>query len=151
MGFRTVAIARGQEKEPLARKLGADHYIDGTDGDVAKQLQALGGAKVVLATVTDAGTMSATIDGLGRRGELVIVGVAGEPLKVGGRQLLNGDRKIYAHSSGAALDTRDTLSFAARTGVRAWTEVVPLEDMATALEKMTSGKARFRMVLTTSR
>ncbi|MGW1075895.1 alcohol dehydrogenase catalytic domain-containing protein [Streptomyces sp. NPDC002537] len=151
MGFRTVAIARGQEKKDLAQRLGAAHYVDSTEGDVAGQLQALGGARVVLATVTDAGAMSATVDGLGRRGELVIVGVSPDPLQVSGLQLLNGDRKIYAHSSGAAFDIQDTLRFAAQTGVRAWTEEVPLAETAAAVERMTSGKARFRMVVTTGR
>ncbi|WP_042437921.1 alcohol dehydrogenase catalytic domain-containing protein [Streptacidiphilus albus] len=151
MGFRTVAIARGAEKEPLAHKLGADHYIDSTAGNVAEALQALGGAKVVLATVTDADAMSATVDGLGRRGELIIVGVSLEPVAVSPLQLLAGDRKVYGHSSGAALDTQDTLRFAAQTGVRAWIEEVPLEQTAAAVAKMSSGKARFRMVVTTGR
>ncbi|KUJ69083.1 alcohol dehydrogenase [Streptomyces albus subsp. albus] len=151
MGFRTVAIARGQEKEALAHRLGAAHYIDSTAGDVAQGLQALGGAKVVLATVTNADAMSATIDGLGRRGELAIVGVSTDLLKVSGLQLLAGDRRIYAHSSGAAVDTQDTLRFAAQSGVRAWIEEVPLEETAAAMDKMASGQARFRMVLTTGR
>ncbi|MGD1222844.1 alcohol dehydrogenase catalytic domain-containing protein [Streptomyces krungchingensis] len=149
MGFDTVAIARGQEKRDLAHKLGAAHYIDSTTEDVAEALQALGGAKVVLATVTNADAMSATIDGLGRRGELAIVGISPEPLQVNGLQLLQGARKVYAHASGAAVDTQDTLRFAAQSGVRAWTEEVPLEETAAAVEKMTSGQARFRMVLTT--
>ncbi|MCC3773889.1 zinc-binding dehydrogenase [Streptomyces sp. UNOB3_S3] len=130
---------------------GAAHHIDSTEDAVARKLQALGGAKVVLATVTDAGAMSATVDGLGRRGELVIVGVSPDRLQISGLQLLNGDRKVYAHFSGAALDIQDTLRFAAQTGVRAWTEDVPLEGTAAAVERMTSGKARFRMVVTTGR
>ncbi|MFD4658300.1 alcohol dehydrogenase catalytic domain-containing protein [Kitasatospora sp. NPDC058444] len=151
MGFRTVAIARGAEKEPLAHKLGADHYIDSTAGSVADALQALGGAKVVLATVTNADAMSATVDGLGRRGELVIVGVSPDRLSISPLQLIAADRRVYAHSSGAALDTQDTLRFAARTGVRAWTEEVPLEETAAAVAKMAAGRARFRMVVTTGR
>jgi alcohol dehydrogenase len=151
MGFHTVAIARGSEKEPLAHKLGAAHYIDSTAGDVAGELQRLGGAKLVLATVTNAEAMSATIDGLGRRGELVIVGVSFEPLELTALQLMRADRTVHAHSSGAAVDTQDTLRFAAQTGVRAWIEEVPLEQTAAAVEKMTSGRARFRMVLTTGR
>ncbi|GAA1961679.1 alcohol dehydrogenase catalytic domain-containing protein [Kitasatospora viridis] len=151
MGFRTVAIARGAEKEPLAHQLGADHYIDSTADDVAKALQALGGAKVVLATITQSDAMSATIDGLGRRGELVIVGVSPDSLTVNPLQLLNGDRTVRAHSSGTAVDTQDTLRFAALSGVRAWIEEVPLTDAAAAVERMASGKARFRMVLTTGR
>lgn len=151
MGFRTVAIARGQEKEPLAHKLGADHYIDSTAGDVAQALQALGGARVVLATITNSDAMSATIDGLARRGELVIVGVSPDRLTVSPLQLLNGDRRVYAHSSGTAVDIQDTLRFAAQSGVRAWIEEVPLEETAAAVAKMAGGRARFRMVVTTGR
>ncbi|WFB05907.1 alcohol dehydrogenase catalytic domain-containing protein [Streptomyces sp. LX-29] len=151
MGFHTVAVARGREKEALAHRLGAARYIDSTAGGVAEALRALGGAKVVLATVTDAAAMGATIDGLGRRGELIVVGVAPEHLKVTAFQLLTGDRKIYGHSSGAAVDTQDTLRFAAQSGVRAWIEEMPLEETAAAVARMTSGRARFRMVLTTGR
>ncbi|MFJ9448117.1 alcohol dehydrogenase catalytic domain-containing protein [Kitasatospora sp. NPDC101235] len=151
MGFRTVAIARGAEKKALALELGAAHYIDSTAGDVAEALQHLGGAKVVLATATDAAAMSATVDGLGRRGELVVIGIGSEPLQLTALQLLRGDRKIYGHSSGTAVDTQDALRFAARTGVRAWIEQVPLEETAQAVAKMTSGRARFRMVVTTGR
>ncbi|MER7672526.1 alcohol dehydrogenase catalytic domain-containing protein [Kitasatospora sp. NPDC096128] len=151
MGLRTVAIARGAEKGPLAHELGADHYVDSTAGNVAEALQALGGVKVVLATVTDSGAMSATVDGLGRRGELVIVGVSPDPLAVSPLQLIAADRRVYAHSSGSALDTQHTLRFAERTGVRAWIEELPLAETAAAVAKMSSGRARFRMVVTTGR
>ncbi|MFD5461841.1 alcohol dehydrogenase catalytic domain-containing protein [Kitasatospora sp. NPDC127059] len=151
MGFRTVAIARGAEKEPLAYQLGADHYIDSTAGDVAEALQALGGAKVVLATVTNSDAMSATVDGLGRRGELIVVGASVDQLAINPLQLIARDRTVHGHSSGSALDTEDTLRFAARTGVRAWIEELPLEESAAAVAKMSSGRARFRMVVTTGR
>ncbi|MFJ4190939.1 alcohol dehydrogenase catalytic domain-containing protein [Kitasatospora sp. NPDC089509] len=151
MGFRTVAIARGQEKQPLAHQLGADRYIDSTAGDVAQALRALGGAKVVLATITNSDAMSATIDGLGRRGELIIVGASPDRLAVNPLQLLNGDLKVYAHSSGTAVDTQDTLRFAVQSGVRAWIEEAPLTEAAAAVAKMADGRARFRMVLTTGR
>ncbi|MFJ7909578.1 alcohol dehydrogenase catalytic domain-containing protein [Kitasatospora sp. NPDC096204] len=151
MGFRTVAIARGAEKEPLAHQLGAEHYIDSTVGDVALALRALGGAKVVLSTVTNADAVSAAVDGLGRRGELIVVGVSTDGISVSPLQLITGDRRVYGHSSGTAVDTEDTLRFAALSGVRAWIEEVPLEEAAAAVDKMTSGRARFRMVLTTGR
>jgi D-arabinose 1-dehydrogenase-like Zn-dependent alcohol dehydrogenase len=149
MGFVTVAIARGPEKAPLAAQLGASHYIDSTGEDVAHRLQGLGGAKVVLATVTSAEAMGATIDGLGRRGELIVAGASADPLPVTGLQILGGTKRIYGHASGTALDTEHTLRFAAESGVRAWMEEVPLESAAVALDKMLTGQARFRMVLTT--
>lgn len=149
MGFVTVAIARGPEKAPLAEELGASHYIDSSSEDVAQRLQDLGGAKVVLATVTSGEAMAATIDGLGRRGELIVAGATPDPLPITGLQILGGTKRIYGHASGTALDTEDTLRFAAESGVRAWIEEVPLEEAGAALDKMLSGQARFRMVLIT--
>ncbi|MEW9530909.1 alcohol dehydrogenase catalytic domain-containing protein [Microbispora sp. NPDC049125] len=149
MGFDTVAIARGAEKADLARRLGAGHYIDSTGSDVAQELQALGGAKVVLATVNAAETMSAAIDGLSRRGELVIVGISMDRLDVTALQLVQGGRRVYGHASGTAVDTQDTMRFAAQTGIRPWIEEMPLEEAAAAFGKASSGAARFRMVLTT--
>jgi D-arabinose 1-dehydrogenase-like Zn-dependent alcohol dehydrogenase len=149
MGLDTIAMARGPEKASLAHKLGASHYIDSATGKTADALQARGGAKVVLATVTNAAAMSATIDGLGRRGELIIVGVDMESLDVTPLQLVGGAKRVYGHASGIAVDIQDTMRFAAQSGVRAWTEEVPLEEAGAAFQKMVSGQARFRMVLTT--
>ncbi|WP_326822930.1 alcohol dehydrogenase catalytic domain-containing protein [Streptosporangium sp. NBC_01756] len=149
MGFNTIAMARGPEKASLAHKLGASHYIDSATEKMADALQAHGGAKVVLATVTNAAAMSATVDGLGRRGELIIVGVAMEPLDITPLQLVSGAKRVYGHASGIAVDTQNTMRFAAQSGVRSWTEEVPLEEADAAFQKMISGQARFRMVLTT--
>ncbi|MCG5212734.1 alcohol dehydrogenase catalytic domain-containing protein [Streptosporangium soli] len=149
MGFNTIAMARGPEKASLAHKLGASHYIDSATEKTADALRAHGGAKVVLATVTNAAAMSATVDGLGRRGELIIVGVAMEPVDVTPLQLVSGAKRVYGHASGIAVDTQNTMRFAAQSGVRSWTEEVPLEEAGAAFQKMLSGQARFRMVLTT--
>lgn len=149
MGFDTIALARGPEKASLAHKLGASHYIDSATEKTADALQARGGAKVVLATVTNAAAMSATVDGLGRRGELIIVGVAMERLDITPLQLVGGAKRVYGHASGIAVDIQDTMRFAAQSGVRSWTEEVPLEEAGAAFQKMLSGQARFRMVLTT--
>ena len=150
MGFRTVAIARGMDKEPLARKLGAWSYIDSKTQDPAAELLKLGGAKVVLATVTSGDAMSATLGGLGVNGKLVILGAAAEPLQVPGIPLLLGRRSIMGWPSGSSIDSQDTLSFSLLTGVRAMNEVFPLERAAEAYDHMMSGKARFRVVLTTT-
>jgi D-arabinose 1-dehydrogenase-like Zn-dependent alcohol dehydrogenase len=149
MGFDTVAIARGADKGDLARQLGAAHYIDSNASDVAAELQALGGAKVVLSTVSAADAMSGAINGLSRRGELIIAGLSTDKLDVTPTQIFHGGKRIYGHASGTAVDTQDTLRFAAQTGVRTWTEELPLEDAGTALAKATSGGVRFRVVLTT--
>ena len=149
MGFRTVAIARGLDKEPLARKLGAFSYIDSKTQDPAAELLKLGGAKVILATVTSGDAMSATLGGLGVNGKLIILGAAAEPLQVPGIPLLLGRRSIMGWPSGSSIDSQDTLAFSKLTGVRAMNEVFPLERAAEAYEHMMSGKARFRAVLTT--
>ncbi len=149
MGFKTVAIARGGDKEPLARQLGAHLYIDSQAQDVAAELVRLGGAKVVLATVTNAEAMSATLGGLGINGKLLVLGAPHEPLEVPVGPLLGGRRSVAGWYSGTSIDSQDTLSFSTLTGVRAMTEVYPLERAAEAYERMMSGKARFRVVLTT--
>jgi D-arabinose 1-dehydrogenase-like Zn-dependent alcohol dehydrogenase len=149
MGFKTLAIARGTDKEPLARKLGASHYIDSKSQDPAAELQKLGGAKVVLATVTSGDAMSATLGGLGVNGKLVVLGAAVEPLQVPGIPLILGRRSILGWPSGSSIDSQDTLNFSLLTGVRAMSETFPLEHAAEAYERMMSGKARFRAVLTT--
>ena len=149
MGFNTVAIARGSEKEALAKQLGANHYIDSTIGNVADALQALGGAKVVLATVTEPSAMTPAIDGLRARGELVVVGASLDKIEVSPYQLISGTKKLQGHASGTSREVEETMRFAALSGVRAMTEQVPLTQAPAAFSKMLSGDARFRMVLTT--
>jgi D-arabinose 1-dehydrogenase-like Zn-dependent alcohol dehydrogenase len=148
-GFETVAIARGRDKESLARKLGAHHYIDSTDQDVAQELRDLGGARVVLATVTASDAMSATIDGLAPHGSLVIVGASIEALAISPVQLIGGNRQIVGHASGTSIDSQDALAFSALSGVRPMVETLPLERAEDAHARMLSGGARFRVVLTT--
>jgi D-arabinose 1-dehydrogenase-like Zn-dependent alcohol dehydrogenase len=149
MGFKTIAIARGMDKEPLARKLGAWSYIDSKTQDPAAELLKLGGAKVILATATSGKAMSAVLGGLGVNGKLVIVGAADEPLEVPAIPLILGRRSIMGWPSGSSIDSQDTLSFSHLTGVRPMTEVFPLDRAAEGYEHMMSGKARFRAVLTT--
>jgi len=151
MGFRTVAIARGKDREPLARKLGAIHYIDSQAQDPAAELSKLGGARVILATAPSSKAMTAVLGGLGVNGRLVIVGVDAEPLQVPGLLLISGRRSMIGWPSGNPIDSQDTLSFSALTGIRPMTEVFPLERAAEAYESMIGGKVRFRAVITTAR
>jgi D-arabinose 1-dehydrogenase-like Zn-dependent alcohol dehydrogenase len=151
MGFKTVAIARGRDKEPLAMKLGAWRYIDSQTQDAAAELARLGGARVILATVTSGKAMSAVLGGLGVDGKLIVLGAAAEPLEAPAGLLIAARRSIVGWPSGASIDSQDTLSFSALTGVRAMTEVFPLERAAEAYDHMINGKARFRAVLTTGR
>jgi D-arabinose 1-dehydrogenase-like Zn-dependent alcohol dehydrogenase len=148
MGFRTVALARGGDKEPLARQLGAVAYLDNQATDPAAELQKLGGAKVIVATVTSGRAMSAVIGGLGVDGKLILLGAASDPLEVSALALIGGRRTVTGWPSGTAIDSQDTLAFSALSGVRPMTETFPLHRAAEAYERMMSGNARFRVVLT---
>jgi D-arabinose 1-dehydrogenase-like Zn-dependent alcohol dehydrogenase len=148
MGFKTVAIARGADKEPLARQLGASHYIDSQARNPADELIKLGGAKIILATATSGKALAAVLGGLGVDGKMIIVGAA-DPMEMSPVQLIGGRRSIIGWPSGRSIDSQDTLHFSALTGVRSMNEVFPLERAAEAYERMMSGKARFRVVLTT--
>jgi D-arabinose 1-dehydrogenase-like Zn-dependent alcohol dehydrogenase len=148
LGFRTVAIARGADKEDISRKLGAHEFINSAAEDVAATLNRLGGARAVLATVTNAEAMSAVIDGLAVRGRLIVVGADVKPVQVSPLQLIGASRSIVGHASGASIDSQDTLAFSALSGVSPMIETMPLARAAEAYARMMRGDARFRMVLT---
>ena len=147
MGFRTVAIARGQDKQPLATKLGAWKYVDSQASDPAAELQKIGGAKIVLATVTAGDAMTATIGGLSPRGKLMVLG-APPSLEVSPFQLIPYALSVQAWYSGVSIDSEETLAFSDLAGVKSMNEVYPLDRVKEAYERMISGKARFRVVLT---
>jgi len=149
-GYRTVAIARGQDKAPLAKQLGAHVYIDSTKQDAMAELQKLGGAAVILSTVTDAATLAVAVNGLAPNGKLIIVGVPEKPLDVNTLPMILGRRSIVGWPSGTGMDCEDTLRFSALAGVRPMIETFPLEKAADAYERMMSGKARFRAVIKVS-
>jgi alcohol dehydrogenase len=146
-GFKTVGIGRGKDKEVLARKLGASHYIDSGVEDPAAELQKLGGARVILATVTSADAMKAVIGGLTPAGTLMIVGAV-PSLEVPALQLLLKSQQVKGWYSGTSLDSQETLAFSVLSGVRSMNESYPLEQVNEAYERMVQGKARFRVVLT---
>jgi D-arabinose 1-dehydrogenase-like Zn-dependent alcohol dehydrogenase len=148
MGFRTVAIGRGGDKQPLAKKLGAHEYIDSAAGNPVEALQKFGGAKVILATAPDSKSMSSVIDGLGPNGKLLVVGADMQSLTVTPVQLIVGTKALQGWASGTAKDSEDTLEFSALSGVRPMIERYPLERAAEAYAQMLSGRARFRVVLT---
>lgn len=148
MGFRTVAIGRGGDKQALAKKLGAHEYVDTNAGAPAEALQKLGGARVVLATAPDSKSISALIDGLAASGKLMVIGAGFESLTVTPLQLIGGRKSIQGWPSGTARDSEDTLNYSSLTGVRPMIERYPLEKAADGYQQMISGKARFRVVLT---
>jgi D-arabinose 1-dehydrogenase-like Zn-dependent alcohol dehydrogenase len=148
MGFFTVAIARGADKAGLALKLGARSYIDSQAENPGEALQKLGGARVILATVTSGDAVNAVLGGLGVDGKLVVLGAADTPVAATAAQLIGGRRSIAGWPSGSAIDSEDTLRFSALVGVRPMTEEFPLTRAAEAYERMIGGKARFRVVLT---
>ena len=149
MGFDTVAIARGGDKAKLAKQLGARVYIDSQAQDPAVELTKLGGARVVLATITNGAAMAATIGGLGVDGRLLVLGAPQDPLQVPAGLLIFGRRSVAGWASGTSSDSEDTMAFAAQTGVRSINELFPLERATEGYARMMSGDARFRVVLTT--
>jgi D-arabinose 1-dehydrogenase-like Zn-dependent alcohol dehydrogenase len=148
MGFRTVAIGRGSDKQDLAKKLGAHHYIDNSAADPAQALQKLGGANVVLATAPDSKSMSDLVNGLAPNGKLLVIGAGPQPLAVTPVQLIVGNKALKGWASGTARDSEDTLNFSVLSGVRPMIERYSLEKAAEAYQRMLSGNARFRVVLT---
>jgi len=149
-GYRTVAVARGADKGPLAKQLGSHLYIDTTTQDPAKELQKLGGAQIILSTVTSAKALEWVIDGLAPAGKFIVVGAPEDgPIVINPFPLLLGRRTVAGWPSGTGMDSEDTLKFSALTGVKPLIETYPLEKAEEAYARMMSGKARFRVVLTT--
>jgi D-arabinose 1-dehydrogenase-like Zn-dependent alcohol dehydrogenase len=148
MGFNTVAINRGRDKEDLARQLGAHSYIDATAQDVVAELQKLGGASVILATAPNAQAISGLVDGLAPSGKLLVPAAPSEPLSINVFSLIMKRSSVAGWYSGTAKDSQDTLEFSALSGVRPMIEKYPLDKVAEAYEQMHSGRVRFRVVLT---
>jgi D-arabinose 1-dehydrogenase-like Zn-dependent alcohol dehydrogenase len=148
-GYHTIAIARGQDKAPLAKELGAHDYIDSTTQDVAAELQKHGGADVILSTLTDAASLAVAVNGLAPNGKLIILGVPEKAFELNVIPLIMGHRAVKGWPSGTGIDSQDTLEFSALQGIRPRAETYPLEPAPAAFDRMMSGKARFRVVITT--
>ena len=148
-GYRTVAVARGADKGPLAKQLGAHIYVDSTTQDPAKELQKLGGAQFILSTVTSAKALEWVIDGLAPAGKFILVGAPDGPVVLNPFPMLLGRRTVTGWPSGTAMDSEDTLNFSALTGIKPMIETFPLEKAEDAYARMMGGKARFRVVITT--
>jgi D-arabinose 1-dehydrogenase-like Zn-dependent alcohol dehydrogenase len=149
MGFRTVAIGRGGEKEKLGKDLGAHVYIDTAVEDAAAVLQRMGGARAILATAPSGDAMGPLVSGLAARGKLIVVGVPQDQMQLSAFPLVFGGRSIYGSLAGTAIDTEDALAFSVLENIRPMIETVPLEQAADGYGRMMKGKARFRMVLVT--
>jgi D-arabinose 1-dehydrogenase-like Zn-dependent alcohol dehydrogenase len=147
-GYRVAAVGRGTENAAIAKKLGADVYIDSAATDAASELQKLGGARVVLATAPSGRAMSSLVGGLGTNGTLVVVGASADPIEVSSTLLILGKRTIKGWSAGTPTDSEDTLRFAELVGIRPMIEKYPLEKAAEGYARMMSGNARYRVVLT---
>jgi D-arabinose 1-dehydrogenase-like Zn-dependent alcohol dehydrogenase len=147
-GYKVAAIGRGPENAALAKKLGASVYIDSGATNAAEALQKMGGAQVIVATAPSSKAMSELINGLGPNGKLMVIGATFEPIEVAPVQLITGSRTIQGWAAGTAADSEDTLHFAELSGVRPMIETYPLEKAAEAYDRMMSGKAQFRVVLT---
>jgi len=146
VGFRTVAVNRGRDKEALARSLGAHHYIDSAAGDPAQALQAMGGAKAIIATVTNAEAMQAIVGGLGAGGTMMLIGATG-PITINPVELILKSASVRGWYSGMAADSEDTLRFSELHAISPMNEIYPFEQAQAAYDRMMSGQARFRVVL----
>ena len=149
MGFHTVAIGRGGEKEKLAKDLGAHVYIDTAVDDSAALLQRMGGARAILATAPSGNAMGPLVSGLAARGKLIVVGVPQDPMQLSASPLVFGGRSVYGSLTGTAIEMEDALAFSVLENIRPMIETVPLEEAADAYARMMQGQARFRMVLVT--
>jgi propanol-preferring alcohol dehydrogenase len=147
LGYRVAAIARGSEKASLATQLGADLYIDSKTVDPAAALQELGGAAAIVATASNGASMSPLIRGLARRGKLLVVGAAPEPIEVRTGDIIFGTRSVIGSLTGSSIENEDNLQLAGRHGIRSMNEVMPFSEAPKAYERMMSGRARFRVVL----
>jgi propanol-preferring alcohol dehydrogenase len=148
MGFHTVAIGRGQEKEKLAKDLGAHVYVDAAAEDAAAVLQGMGGARAILATAPSGGdAMGLLVSGLAARGKLIVVGAPPDPIQLSAAPLIFGGRSVYGSLTGTPIDNEDALAFSVLENIRPMIETFPLEQAADAYARMMQGKARFRMVL----
>ena len=148
--LHTVAVSRGKDKEELAKKLGAREYIDSRSQNASEELTKLGGAEVILGTVPSGKkAMSAILGGLDVNGKLIVIGASDEPIEAPPNLLLMGRRSLVGWPSGTSMDSQDTLSFSALSGVRSMNGIFPLERATEAYDRMMSGKVRFRAVLTT--
>jgi D-arabinose 1-dehydrogenase-like Zn-dependent alcohol dehydrogenase len=146
MGFRTVAISRGADKEDLARHLGAHEYVDTEKASAAEGLKKLGGADLVLATAPHSAAIASTIDGIKPRGKLLLVAAPFEPLTLSAFSLLTG-KTVAGWPSGSSIDSEETMAFSALTGVRPRTETFKLDQAEDALAKVMENRIRFRAVL----
>jgi D-arabinose 1-dehydrogenase-like Zn-dependent alcohol dehydrogenase len=149
MGFRTVAIGRGRDKEKLAKDLGAHVYIDAAVDDASAALQRMGGARAILATGTSGNAMGSLVSGLAARGQLIVVGVPQDQIQLNAFPLVFGGHSIHGSLTGTPIDGEDTLAFSVLENIRPMIETVPLEKAADAYARMMAGKARFRVVLVT--
>ena len=147
-GYHVAAIGRGPENAALAKKLGANMFIDSEGTNAAAELQKLGGAKVIIATAPNSKAMSALIDGLAPDGQLMVIGATSDPIEVTPTQLIFGSHGIQGWAAGPPAESEDTLKFAELTGVRPMIETYPLDRAEQAYARMMSGKAQFRVVLT---
>jgi D-arabinose 1-dehydrogenase-like Zn-dependent alcohol dehydrogenase len=147
-GYRTIAIGRGSDAKDLALQLGAHAYLDSESSNAAEELQKMGGAKAILSTAPSGQAMSGMVGGLGVLGKLMVIGASNDPIEVPPVQLIGGKRSIQGWAAGTSIDSEDTLRFSQMCGVRPMIEKFPLARAAEAYDRMMSGKARFRVVLT---
>lgn len=152
LGYETVAIARGTDREKLARDLGAHHYVDGA-GDAqapGAALKALGGADLIVYTASSTAPVDELLTGLNVHGQLTLVGVDAGAVTVSAARLVMNGHTLTGHLTGSARETEEAMRFAVTSGVRPMIERMPLERAGEAVTRLRSGAPRFRIVLDTA-
>jgi len=147
MGFHTIAVSRGSSKAELAKSLGAHEFFDSETQDIVKEIKALGGARVILSTVTDGKAVEQIFPALGMDGEFILVGAIREPISINTLPMLSQRQTLKVWPSGNPKDIEDTLKFAALQDIKPVVEEFPLEKAHEAYEHAMSNKARFRAVI----
>nr|WP_243752631.1 alcohol dehydrogenase catalytic domain-containing protein [Leucobacter ruminantium] len=147
LGYEVVAIARGPERESLARELGADRYLDSAASAPGATLREIGGADLILSTASTTAPLSEIVGGLRTHGRLVIIGVDGGTIELPAARLTMQSIVVTGHLTGSARDIEETMRFALLNEVRPMIQRMPLEQANEAVAALEAGSARFRIVL----
>ncbi|MBB4188431.1 alcohol dehydrogenase [Sinorhizobium terangae] len=148
MGFRVVAVGRGKDIATDAMKLGAHRYIDTNRENPADVINAMGGTKAIFTTTGNPTAVATLMPALAPEGRLIVLGVGKDPLPVSTGYLVGAERGVTGSITGSPFENEKTLDFSVLTGVRPMIEPMPLERAQDAVQKLRSGDAKFRIVLT---
>jgi len=148
MGYRVIAVGRGSDIRQDALNLGAHQYIDTLQSDAVAEIKKVGGAQVILTTITDSEAASALVKALAPQGKFLVVGAGNSPLLIMPGAMVGNELKLEGSLTGTPYETERALKFSLLISVRAQIETAPLAEAEKAYQRMRSGDVKFRMVLT---